>query len=263
MSNEELKKYHEELLQHFGSNFGFVAEVLDEYLTNRDAVSDYWKNYFDKLTGNKGSSVKPVQKSEKDKPVKEKIKPLISESFQISPEDEPELIAGVGAKIIENMDSSLSIPIATSLRTISVKLLEENRKIINQHLKRLNSGKVSFTHIVAYAIVKAIKNYSNMNNSFAAIDGKPHLIKKPYINLGIAVDITRKNGSRTLIVPNIKRAETKNFKEFVSDYNDLVDRSRKGKIEPSDFQGTTITITNPGGIGTVSSNPRLMTGQDA
>ncbi len=261
MSNEELKKYHEELLQHFGSNFGFVAEVLDEYLTNKDAVSDYWKNYFDKLTGNKGSSVQPIKKGEKEKPVKDKVKTIISDTFQISPEDEPELIAGVGAKIIENMDSSLSIPIATSLRTISVKLLEENRKIINQHLKRLNSGKVSFTHIVAYAIVKAIKNYSNMNNSFAAIDGKPHLIKKPYINLGIAVDITRKNGSRTLIVPNIKRAETKNFKEFVSDYNDLVDRARKGKIEPSDFQGTTITITNPGGIGTVSSNPRLMTGQ--
>jgi 2-oxoglutarate dehydrogenase E1 component len=262
MSEEELKKYHEHLLNNFGSNFGFVAEVLEDYLEDRESVSDYWKNYFDELTGSAPSKSKTKSKSS-DKSGTPKTKTAAQETYQVSENDEPELIAGVGAKIIENMDSSLSIPIATSLRAISVKLLEENRTIINQHLMRINGGKISFTHIVAYAIVKALKDYPNINNSFAFLDDKPHLIKKTYINLGIAVDITRKNGSRSLIVPNIKHAGKKDFKEFINEYNLLIERARSGKIEPADFQGTTITITNPGGIGTVSSNPRLMSGQGA
>lgn len=252
--------YHKELFNHFGYNFGFVADILDKYLEDRESVSDYWKNYFDELTsdGNKKN-----EQPEKGKTIKKPETPLVSQSFEISEHDEPVQVTGVGAKIIENMNNSLTIPVATSLRTVSVKLLEENRRIINQHLKRINGGKLSFTHFVAYALVQTLKRFPNVNNSFAVLDGKPHLVKKSYINLGIAVDTVRKDGTRSLIVPNIKDAGSLNFAEFSDKYNELINKSRTGKIEPADFQNTTITLTNPGGIGTISSTPRLLSGQGA
>lgn len=258
MSLKNVSDYHKELFDHFGYNFGFVADLLEKYLEDESSVSEYWQNYFHELTGN-GKHVKtsssPSTKGEVTKRTK------ITQSFEISSDDETEPITGVGAKIIENMESSLYIPTATSLRTISVKLLEENRRIVNQYLQKINGGKLSFTHLVAFAIVKALKKFPGMNRSFAVVDNEPTLVKKPYVNLGLAVDIERKDGSRSLIVPNIKKAGVMNFKEFFDAYNDLITRTRTGKIEPSDFQGTTITLTNPGGIGTVSSTPRLMTGQ--
>lgn len=263
----DITKYHKQLFEHFGYNFGFVADLLEKYLEDPESVSEYWQQYFKKILESNGEDYSGNGKSKvvksKEKPAKKSKQTVqqVTESFEISPEDEVELITGVGAKVIENMNNSLSIPTATSLRSISVKLLEENRRIINQQLKRLQGGKISFTHIVAYALVKAINEYPNMNNAFARIEGDPYLVKKPKFNLGIAVDITKKDGSRTLIVPNIKDAGRKNFKEFVDAYDDLIARTRKGQIEPSDFQNTTITLTNPGGIGTVSSTPRLMTGQ--
>ncbi len=266
MEEQLSKKYHQELFNHFGYNFGFVADLLDKYLEDHSSVSDYWQSYFSELTGNGNSeSIQKPGKSAvpkiKDKEAKS-VRTTLSPTYDISEEDEPQLVTGVGARIIENMDNSLTIPVATSLRTVSVKLLEENRRIVNLQLKRINGGrKLSFTHIVAYAIIQAMKKYQGINNSFAILDGKPHVVKKPYINLGLAVDVERKDGSRSLIVPNIKKAGKMNFKQFADAYDDLIQRSRTGKIEPSDFQGTTLTLTNPGGIGTISSTPRLMTGQ--
>ncbi len=254
MEESITSKYHKDLFDHFGYNFGFVADLLEKYLEDSESVTDYWKNYFDKLTKNGSDKIKPAASKAVQKPALK---------FEVSGDDEPAVITGVGAKIIENMDNSLTMPIATSLRAVSMKLLEENRRIINQHLIRTGFGKLSFTHFVAYAIVLAIKDYSNVNNSFAVIDDKPHIIRKKHINLGIAVDNTRKDGMRTLIVPNIKKAETMNFRQFCESYNTLIKKAKSGRIEPADFQGTTLTLTNPGGIGTVSSNPRLMTGQGA
>lgn len=260
MDEKEVSKYHQELFNHFGYNYGFVADLLEKYFENSNSVSEYWQNYFDDLTS--GSQSKNEQTKTESKGSKNKSASLqLSPSFEISEEDEPQSITGVGAKIIENMNNSLTIPTATSLRTISVKLLEENRRIINQHLKRLHGRKLSFTHIVAYALVQAVKKMPNMNNSFAVLDNQPHLVKKPYINLGLAVDIERKDGTRSLIVPNIKKAGRMNFKQFCDAYDDLIGKAKSGKIEPKDFQNSTITLTNPGGIGTVSSTPRLMTGQ--
>lgn len=260
MGEKEVSKYHQELFNHFGYNYGFVADLLEKYFENSNSVSEYWQNYFDDLTS--GSQSKNEQTKTESKGSKNKSASLqLSPSFEISEEDEPQSITGVGAKIIENMNNSLTIPTATSLRTISVKLLEENRRIINHHLKRLHGRKLSFTHIVAYALVQAVKKMPNMNNSFAVLDNQPHLVKKPYINLGLAVDIERKDGTRSLIVPNIKKAGRMNFKQFCDAYDDLIGKAKSGKIEPKDFQNSTITLTNPGGIGTVSSTPRLMTGQ--
>jgi multifunctional 2-oxoglutarate metabolism enzyme len=193
------------------------------------------------------------------KPVTEKNIP------QITPgeDDEVQVIAGSAARILENMDTSLSIPVATSQRTMPVKLLEENRIIINQQLKIRNEKKISFTHLISWAIIKAVKEIPAMNNAFTVINGKPHIIKRQHINLGLAIDIEKKDGSRSLIVPNIKHTESKTFKEFVNAYEDIVSRTRKGTIDPSEFVGTTVTLTNPGTIGTVTSVPRLMVGQGA
>lgn len=265
MEENAVNKYHKDLFNHFGYNYGFVADLLEKYLEDRSTVSEYWQNYFDELTSGNGKGAGMKGKRESEPPVAARQQPTgkVMQSFEISPDDQAQLITGVGAKIIQNMDNSLTIPTATSLRTISVKLLAENRRIINQHLKRMNRSKISFTHIVAFALVQALKKFPNVNNSFAVFDDKPNLVNKKHVNIGIAVDTTRKDGTRTLIVPNIKKSENMSFREFADAYSGLVQKARTNSIEPSDFQGTTITLTNPGGIGTVSSTPRLMSGQGA
>jgi 2-oxoglutarate dehydrogenase E1 component len=253
MENLSSSKYNDILFEHFGYNFNFVSELLDKYLSDNKSVSDYWRNYFDKLTKKETAQNENIILS---------IEPSkLQDNFAISNNDTIIKISGAAAKLIDNMNSSLTIPTAVSLRTIPVKLLEENRLIINSHLKFINIPKLSFTHFIAYAIVKALKKYPQLNNSFSFVEGKPALVKKNNINIGIAVDLIKKDGSRSLIVPNIKNAQNLNFKQFIKEYNLLVEKSRTGKIEPSDFQNTTISLTNPGGLGTVSSSPRLMTGQ--
>jgi multifunctional 2-oxoglutarate metabolism enzyme len=174
-----------------------------------------------------------------------------------------EPMRGGSLRVVENMEASLSIPTATSYRTIPVKLLEENRKIINEHLEPADGAKVSFTHIICWAIVRALKDFPGLNASFEVVDGVPHRRMKPDVNLGIAVDHTRKDGTRTLLVPNIKNAEKMSFANLLVNYNATLERIRKGILEPSLFQGTSITLTNPGTVGTFSSVPRLVKDQGA
>jgi 2-oxoglutarate decarboxylase len=177
--------------------------------------------------------------------------------------DDAELIRGGSLRIVENMEASLGIPTATSYRTIPVKLLEENRRIINDHLDAAGRGKVSFTHIIAWAIVRSLHDFPTINFSYEIINGEPYRRKRSEVNLGIAVDSVRKDGTRTLLVPNIKNADRMPFQEFLQAYDSIIDRVRKGMIVPTDFQGTTITLTNPGTVGTFSSIPRLMKNQGA
>jgi 2-oxoglutarate dehydrogenase E1 component len=172
-------------------------------------------------------------------------------------------ITGASKKIVENMETSLTVPTATSVRNMPVKVLVENRQIINEHLQSAGRGKVSFTHIIAWAIVKAIKTYPQMNVGFGVVEGKPSRLEHDGVNLGIAIDIEKKDGSRNLLVPNIKGADKMNFAEFFAAYNEQVKKSRDGKLTIEDFQNTTISLTNPGTLGTISSNPRLMSGQSA
>lgn len=180
---------------------------------------------------------------------------------QGNPNDTLKVLAGSAARIIENMETSLELPVATSQRVIPVKLLEENRILINSHLSKVDGGKISYTHLIGWGIIQSLKKYPSMNNAFTIKDDKPHLVQRGSINLGIAIDVEKKDGSRSLLVPNIKNCEKMSFKEFVSSYEELVQKSRSGQIDPSDFAGTTITLTNPGTIGTVGSIPRLMVGQ--
>ena len=172
-------------------------------------------------------------------------------------------LRGAAARVVANMESSLTIPTATSVRALPVKLLFDNRTVINNHLKRARGGKVSFTHIVGYAIVKALKSMPEMNASFTTVDGKPALVTPAHVNFGLAIDVPKPDGSRQLLVPSVKAAETMDFAQFWATYEDIVRRARTGKLTVEDFAGTTITLTNPGGIGTVHSVPRLMAGQGA
>ncbi|HOQ49449.1 MAG TPA: 2-oxo acid dehydrogenase subunit E2, partial [Candidatus Kapabacteria bacterium] len=159
------------------------------------------------------------------------------------------------------MTKSLEVPTATSVRTIPVKLLDENRQIINKHLLNVKKKKVSFTHILAWAIVKALVKFPQMNSHFDVIDGKPAKIKKKHINLGLAIDLERKDGSRLLLVPNIKNAEGLTFSQFVEQYDLLIEKARNNRLDLTDLEATTVTLTNPGMIGTTHSSPRLMKGQ--
>ena len=170
-------------------------------------------------------------------------------------------LRGVPAKIVENMEASLTIPTATSVREIAVRLMAENRRLINRRQATVGGDKVSFTHLIAYAIVQATARVPAMSAAFREnADGAPERIEPAHQTLGLAIDI-EKRGKRQLLVPNIKAAEMLSFAEFLGQYNDIVKRARDGQLGVEDFAGTTATLTNPGGIGTVMSVPRLMPGQ--
>jgi 2-oxoglutarate decarboxylase len=177
--------------------------------------------------------------------------------------DEVQVLRGAAAAVVKNMSQSLDLPTATSVRAIPAKLIIDNRIVINNQLKRTRGGKISFTHLLGYALVQALKAFPNMNRHYADVDGKPTAITPAHINLGLAIDLQGKDGKRSLVVAGIKRCETMRFAQFVTAYEDIVRRARDGKLTAEDFGGVTISLTNPGTIGTVHSVPRLMAGQGA
>ncbi|WP_127820121.1 multifunctional oxoglutarate decarboxylase/oxoglutarate dehydrogenase thiamine pyrophosphate-binding subunit/dihydrolipoyllysine-residue succinyltransferase subunit, partial [Microbacterium sp. CPCC 204701] len=176
-------------------------------------------------------------------------------------EDRVTALRGLPKTLAANMDESLTVPTATSVRTVPAKLMIDNRIVINNHMARTRGGKVSFTHLIGWAIIQALKEFPSQNVFYAEIDGKPSVVAPAHVNLGIAIDLPRPDGTRALLVPSIKRADQLTFGEYLTTYEDLVSRARNNKLTAADFQGTTISLTNPGGIGTVHSVPRLMKGQ--
>ncbi len=261
----------------FGSNATYVEGLLERYNTDPNLVDESWQTYFqDLLNGGTpsitSSSGQTTAAKTETGPVggvsdiPEKPSPTLAKQPVAAPvtiDDESRPITGPAKKIVENMEQSLTVPTATSFRTIPVKVLEENRRIINEHLASQGRGKVSFTHIIAWAIVEAVKVYPQLNVGFGMVDGVASRLEHESVNLGIAIDIEKKDGSRNLLVPNIKGSNRMNFAEFFAAYNDQVAKARSGKLEITDFQGSTLTLTNPGTIGTAASNPRLMSGQSA
>ncbi|HBU41366.1 MAG TPA: multifunctional oxoglutarate decarboxylase/oxoglutarate dehydrogenase thiamine pyrophosphate-binding subunit/dihydrolipoyllysine-residue succinyltransferase subunit, partial [Microbacterium sp.] len=176
-------------------------------------------------------------------------------------EDTVTVLKGMPKTLAANMDESLTVPTATSVRTVPAKLMIDNRIVINNHMARTRGGKVSFTHLIGWAIIRALTEFPSQNVFYAEIDGKPSVVAPAHVNLGIAIDLPKPDGTRALLVPSIKHADTLTFAEYLAAYEDLVSRARKNKLTAADFQNTTISLTNPGGIGTVHSVPRLMKGQ--
>ncbi|WP_053615509.1 multifunctional oxoglutarate decarboxylase/oxoglutarate dehydrogenase thiamine pyrophosphate-binding subunit/dihydrolipoyllysine-residue succinyltransferase subunit [Nocardiopsis sp. NRRL B-16309] len=257
-------------LTDFGPNEWLVEDLYQKYLTDPNSVDKAWWNFFadykpaETANGRGGGPAKaqaektpkapaaPAQKKSAAAPAPKK-----DESLEVK----QERLRGATARTATNMESSLTLPTATSVRAVPVKLLFDNRIVINNHLRRGRGGKVSFTHLIGYAMVKALEAMPEMNHSYVEVDGKPGVAKPEHVNFGLAIDLQKPDGSRQLVVPSIKGSDQMDFTEFWSGYEDLVRKARNNKLGVPDFQGTTISLTNPGGIGTVHSVPRLMPGQ--
>jgi 2-oxoglutarate dehydrogenase E1 component len=196
-------------------------------------------------------------------PIPERVAPPAPDLTVEQPTPGEAALKGAQRAIAKNMDASLDIPTATTVRDMPAKLMFENRSLINSHLRSQGRGKISFTHILGWAMVNAVKAHPTMNNNYQVIDGKPSVVTPEHINLGLAIDLVAKNGNRNLVVAAIRGCEALTFEQFVDAYEDIVLRARKGKLTMDDFSGVTIQLTNPGGIGTRHSVPRLTHGQGA
>ena len=276
MAQEQIKTDLADIIaENFGANAIYVETLLARWRSDPALVDESWRAYFEELVGTNGD-VAAAAKTQTEvaaqpqpsgdgagaKPAKTqpaKVKRSEPAATQAGAETVP--IRGPALKIVENMEASLAVPTATSQRRIPVKLLDENRRLINRHLEERGRHKASYTHLIAYALLRALENFPQMNDGFDVIEGQPVRVKREAVNLGIAIDLEKKDGTRSLLVPNIKNANALSFSDFLSAYDDVVSRAREGKLQISDFQGTTISLTNPGTIGTVASTPRLMAGQ--
>ena len=273
----------------FGANKWLVDEMFEKYKENPDSVDKAWWPILERMQhglpgGDSLAPSAPVATPEtpaisaaaspvvaKTTRVEARTAPIpaqapITEAINTVGETAEEVavvtaLKGMGKAIAANMDASLTVPTATSVRTVPAKLLIDNRIVINSHLGRTRGGKISFTHILAWAIIKTLKEFPSQNVYYDIIDDKPSVVVPPNINLGIAIDLPKDDGTRALVVPNIKRAEKMNFAEFVASYEAIVRKARDNKLEGTDYAGTTVSLTNPGGIGTVHSVPRLTKGQ--
>lgn len=285
----------------FGPNAWLIDEQFQQYSKDPNSVDKEWREYFKAndapqsatqspaaVKQSEGSSIEAKQaaretstsaaaadaqaSTKKAAPVPDKPAPKKSaakkpqsplERIGEAPEPGETQLKGMFKAIAKNMDESLTIPTATTVRDMPVKLMWENRALINDHLKRTRGGKISFTHILGYAMVKAVQIHPAMNVRYENKDGKPFVVQPEHVNLGLAIDLPQKDGSRALVVAAIKDCEHKSFAEFLDAYEDIVARSRKNKLTMDDFSGVTINLTNPGGIGTRHSIARLTKGSGA
>jgi 2-oxoglutarate dehydrogenase E1 component len=264
----------ESLVNDFGGNYAFALDLLEDYRRDRQSVDGSWREYFDRMTGTPtppdgearaAAESAPVPRTatlvrqQPQSPAPPPSKALIVPA--ILPGDIAQPIRGGALRIVENMEASLQVPTATSVRTLPVRTLEENRRILNKHRDATGGSKISFTHVVAWAILRTLESFPRLNDAYAELDGQACRVQRDSVRLGLAVDVQKKDGTRTLLVPNIKDAHKLDFAGFLRAYDDLVARARKGTITPDDFMGTTVSLTNPGTVGTTSSAPRLMPGQ--
>ncbi len=235
------------------ANAGFAQAMYEEFLRNPQSVSDGWRRLFESGVVGEVPPTPPPSANGGSKHDG-------TQAERAAPAGEP--IKGPAARLVQNMNESLTVPTATTFRELSVAPLEAARKSLNAALQAAGRDtKVSFTHLIAYAIVQATKQHPVMGHTLAMHDGVPHRVVPDGINLGLAVDVTRKDGSRGLVVPVIRHAETMDFATFHAAYESLVEKARTNKLMPDDFTGATMSLTNPGGLGTVASVPRLMAGQ--
>ncbi len=272
-----------------GMNAGYVLDVYALYQASPQTVNPEWRAYFEGLERGEVSphdlpSSAPHRRGDGDGAAAPAPAPASGERSGAAGErnrggdgasggapapsgesgdEEVVPLRGGPAIIVKNMEASRDIPTATSYRSVPVKVLEENRRFLNHHLDLASGGKVSFTHIIAWAVIRALAAHPGLNDGFTVSGGEPARIRRKGVNLGIAVDLEKKDGSRTLLVPNLKQVQAMDFLTFIQAYNRTIESARTGKLLPEDFQGTTLSITNPGTVGTASSVPRLMPGQGA
>ncbi|HEV8455142.1 MAG TPA: 2-oxo acid dehydrogenase subunit E2, partial [Gemmatimonadales bacterium] len=263
------------------ANAGFAQAMYEEFLRDPSAVGPEWRRLFESgIVGERngagqdsgaagrvpsgrvgGQSTSPSSQAPMQAPTSPlSTPPLSTAPLPSRPGAQP--IKGPAAKLVANMTESLTVPTATTFRELPVAVLEERRRGLNASLQAAGRPeKISFTHLIAYALVQATKQMPVMGHSLVLIEGVPHRAQPEGIALGLAVDVQRKDGSRGLVVPVIKRADTMDFAGFHAAYEALVEKARSNKLMPDDFAGATMSLTNPGGLGTSASVPRLMAGQ--
>jgi 2-oxoglutarate dehydrogenase E1 component len=263
--------------QDFGANSWLVEEMYEQFRADPASVSEAWREFFsDYRSMTNGAQTiaapaSPASPAPASAPAPAVAVPAATPApapatpaaVPVASDITPEPIRGVGAAIVTNMEKSLSVPTATSFRNVPARLLEVNRKQINDYRSRHGLTKVSFTHIIAYAIVRAVSDaVPNMRNAFTVdADGKPQIIRNPHVNVGLAVDVDKGDGTRNLVVPVLREADTLSFAGFLVAYDEIIRKVKNNKLTIADFQGANVSITNPGTIGTVQSVPRLMPGQ--
>ena len=255
--------------------------MYEQYKVNPDAVDKEWWPILEKFHSMQTSTPSVPASPSVTPPAAPADATIVAKTTRVEPKPQPipaqapvtssidivedgddsvTFLKGMQKSLVTNMDASLSVPTATSVRTIPAKLLIDNRIVINSHLGRTRGGKVSFTHLLGFAIIRALKEFPSQNVYYDIVDEKPAVVSPAHVNLGLAIDIPKEDGTRALLVPNIKKAERLNFAEYLTAYEELVARARENKLTAADFAGSTISLTNPGGIGTVHSVPRLMKG---
>ena len=255
------------------ANAGFAQAIYEEFLRDPAAVEPEWRRLFESgVVGEKGSAAAgqrgrqgaPDSSQPDGQSGAARGSTLPDHAPSTVPPGGPaaQPIKGPAAKLVANMNESLTVPTATTFRELPVAVLEERRRGLNAALQSAGRAeRISFTHLIAYAIVQATRQQPVMGHTLAMRDGVPYRVQPEGIGLGLAVDVQRKDGSRGLVVPVIKRAETLDFAGFHAAYEALVEKARSNKLMPDDFTGATMSLTNPGGLGTVASVPRLMAGQ--
>lgn len=259
MVNDDGRANTERRLASFGPNEWLVDEIYQQFITDKSSVDPAWWEFFEGYSPSEQSplttaipAASPATSPTAETPL---VLPTAASTSTTS------VLKGPAARVVTNMEASLAVPTATSVRTVPAKLLIDNRVVINNHLARGRGGKISFTHVIGYAIVRATKEVPAMNAAYQEVDGKPAIVTANSVNLGLAIDLAKPDGSRQLLVPNIKGAQDMDFASFWATYEEIVRKARSGKLAVEDFAGTTVSLTNTGTIGTTHSVPRLMMGQ--
>ena len=261
------------------ANAGFAQAMYEEFLRDPAAVGPEWRRLFESgvvgerpspngADGRSGGRAEPASGRRMPRRIEREREPEPTARPAVRLRRRPGLPAGrqpdqgPAAKLVANMEQSLTVPTATTFRVVPVGVLEERRRRLNGALQAAGRrDKISFTHLIAWALVQATKQHPVMGHTLIKQDGTPYRVQPEGIGLGLAVDVQRKDGSRGLVVPVIQRAETMDFAAFHAAYEAAVDKARNNRLMPDDFAGATMTLTNPGGLGTVASVPRLMAGQ--
>ncbi|MGH3693083.1 MAG: multifunctional oxoglutarate decarboxylase/oxoglutarate dehydrogenase thiamine pyrophosphate-binding subunit/dihydrolipoyllysine-residue succinyltransferase subunit [Pseudonocardiaceae bacterium] len=254
----------------FGPNEWLVEEMYEQFLADPSAVDSSWHEFFaDYRPGAPGTNGVAPHTSSATAAVQPPASSAIARTQTTAPattqtelrQDTTTPLRGAAARVVANMETSLELPTATSVRAVPAKLLVDNRIVINNHLKRTHGGKISFTHLIGYAVVRALAEHPQMNRHYITDEqGKPAVVAPEHVNLGLAIDLKTSKG-RSLVVASIKGCEVMTFTQFWQAYEDVIRKAREGKLTAEDLAATTISLTNPGTIGTNHSVPRLMSGQ--
>jgi 2-oxoglutarate dehydrogenase E1 component len=234
-----------------GVNAGYIAEMQEQWLRDPASVDPEWRALFE-------PAIAAPQNGASAEAVPVAAAPEVPTATPLPEGASP--LRGPGARLARNMTASLAVPTATSFRDVDVAMLEARRREL---LALLAPQRVSFTHLIGFAIVRAADEQPGMNASYLEADGAAYRVDPGSVNLGLAVDVERPDGGRFLVVPVIRGAQAMDFTTFRAAYEELVEKARGNRLAPDDMAGASITLTNPGTLGTTASVARLMPGQGA